>query len=502
MLAFHVFQDGRAAESVDLNGAFVIGSDDVPLRAEITVRDGVVQCTKRAAGPAGLALCWEVEGVGRLLTETVRLQERKHPYVLQVELARGRLLRINQKLEDWGLLLEPEANRKLAGIIHQARDLLIKALQAESDEKAAALGQQALSKAALASELTCEHVAEKGLELRRQAAEMPRRPLGCRVPLQLPVASVRQHITSAFDFVTVPLCWRDIERDEQTFQWKELDSWVEALARDHVPMRGATLLSFREGDVPDWLYMWEHDFDTIRDQSFEHVRRVIHRYGQHIQSWELVSGIHGVNCFPFTLEQIVELTRMAAAVVKQTAPRSTALIEITEPWGEYYSRNQRTIPPLLFADIVTQNGIPFDGFGLRLTFGAARDGMMARDLFQISALLDAYAKLGKPLHITAAQVPSRGSNGATGGPGAGGGHWHGPWTEEVQADWVRRFMTLALSKPAVESVTWHTLVDRPNGDVPAAGLIRSDLTPKRALQELVDLRTKRLPSRRGRRGGP
>lgn len=494
MLAFQVFQEGRAAQSVDLTGAFVIGSDDVPLRAEVAFRDGILQCTKRAAGPAGLALCWDVEGAGRILTETVRLQERKHPYVLQVELARGRLLRVNQKLEDWGLLLEPEANRKLLGPLNQARDLLIKALQADSDEKAAVLGQQSLDRAGQVSELACDYVAEKSLEARRQAVEMPRRPLGCRVPLDQPFDTVRPHIAPAFDFVTVPLSWRDIERDEQTFQWKELDAWVEGLARDRVPIRGSALLSFREGDVPDWLYMWEHDFDTIRDLAFEHVRRVIHRYGQHIQSWDLVSGIHGANCFPFNFEQIMELTRMAAAVVKQTAPRSTGLIEIVEPWGEYYARNQRTIPPLLFADMVVQSGIPFDGFGLRLTFGAARDGMIARDMFQISSLLDAYVKLGRPIHVTAAQVPSKGG-------GTDGGFWHGPWNEDIQAEWVRRFVTTALSKPMVESVSWHSLVDQSGDVIPSGGLIRSDMVPKRAYQELVELRSKRLSSRRGRRGG-
>ena len=59
---------------------------------------------RTAPGSAGLALPWQIEGFGTVLVETVRLMEREAPYILQVELARGRLLRIAQKAEDGGLI--------------------------------------------------------------------------------------------------------------------------------------------------------------------------------------------------------------------------------------------------------------------------------------------------------------------------------------------------------------------------------------------------------------
>ena len=104
MLSFAAYTNGKPSERVDLSGAYLIGSDDVPLRAEITFKDGVIHCKKRAAGPAGLVLLWHVPGVGEILTESVRLQERERPYILPIELVRGRLMRISQKIEDWGLL--------------------------------------------------------------------------------------------------------------------------------------------------------------------------------------------------------------------------------------------------------------------------------------------------------------------------------------------------------------------------------------------------------------
>lgn len=64
MLSFAVYSNGQPATTVNLSGAYLLGTDDVPLRAEITFQDGVITCRKRAAGPAGLALLWDVPGVG------------------------------------------------------------------------------------------------------------------------------------------------------------------------------------------------------------------------------------------------------------------------------------------------------------------------------------------------------------------------------------------------------------------------------------------------------
>jgi hypothetical protein len=243
------------------------------------------------------------------------------------------------------------------------------------------------------------------------------------------------------DFVTVPTIWRDIEPTEQTFQWKPLDAWVEALTKDKVPLRASSLLSFNERNVPAWLYIWEHDFETIRDLAFEQVRRVIQRYGQQIQTWGVACGL------PLT---------------KQLNPRAIAILELVAPWGEYYARNQRTIPPLLYADMAVQGGVAFDAFGLQFHFGPAIDGMFVRDMFQISAMLDQFSKLG---------------------------NWHKTWDERTQAEWAAQFMRIALSKPFVESVSWHTVVDYPGQVVPHGGLIRQDLTPKPALEELSTLRS-------------
>lgn len=500
MLSFVVNTNGKLADKLNLSGAYVVGTDDVPLRAEITLTDGIIHCKKRASGPAGLALLWEVAGVGTFMLETIRVQEREQPYILQVELARGRLIRINNKLEDWGLLEFDEATEINARITH-ARNLLIKALQAETPEEAATLGDESLSHAVQASEALSMLHSYIFLERRKQTEGFEPQTFGCSIHPDKPSTASHKKISEGFDFATIPFSWRDIEPTEQAFNWQPLDEWVELLAKHKIPMRGSSLLSFCEKNVPDWLYIWEHDFDTIRDLAFDHVRRIINRYSSHIQTWNVISGIHANNCFTFNFDQLMELTRMTSALTKQLCPNGTAILEMVCPWGEYYARNQRTIPPLLYAEMVIQSAVHFDAFGLQMFFGRPQDGMFVRDMFQISCVLDQFSKLSKPLHITAVQVPSETSVKKAGNVESvstlEAGTWHEPWNEQTQAQWFEAFVGIALSKPYVESVSWSDLADHPDQRIPHGGLLRSDSTPKVAYEKLLEVR-KELTGRSGK----
>ncbi|MCP4250679.1 MAG: hypothetical protein GY778_26860 [bacterium] len=492
MLRFRVFADGKPAAKLDLSGAYLVGSDGVAVRAEIEFKKGEIRCQKRGVGPVGLAVVWPVNGAGRLMLETTRLPERDRPYVLQVELARNRMMRLMHKVEDWEID-DPECSQSVAEQVTQSRDLLIQALQADDDAGAARLADQSLAAGIRAAEALSLHHASTGLARRRSAAGIGKRFFGCGIGLDSQSDDYRRRLLEAFDFVTVPVSWRQIEPAEQKFNWGPLDNWVECLSKARIPIKGANLVSFAEADVPDWLYIWEHDFETIRDLIYEHIRRVLNRYGQYIQTWDVVSGLHGVNCVSFNFEQLMELTRMAAAVTKQLLPRSTAIVELMAPWGEYYARNQRTIPPMLYADMVLQSGINFDAYGLRCCFGVGLDGLYVRDLFQISSMIDRFAARSKPLHVTAVQVPSdtavdKGDAWKGGQSAVAGGAWRSAWTEDLQAQWLRGFYEIALSKGFVDSVTWCDLADAGGHYLPHGGLLRQDLTPKPAYQQMAKLR--------------
>jgi hypothetical protein len=127
----------------------------------------------------------------------------------------------------------------------------------------------------------------------------------------------------------------EIEPREKEVHWDALRSLGRVGGEaPHSDPRYATCVPLPSRSIPDWLYIWEHDFDAVRDLVYEHLRRlIIGRYGQYINVWDVISGIHANNCFSFNFEQLMELTRMAAAVTKQLAPRATAMVDIVTPLG-------------------------------------------------------------------------------------------------------------------------------------------------------------------------
>jgi len=125
--------------------------------------------------------------------------------------------------------------------------------------------------------------------------------------------------------------------------------------------------------------------------------------------------------------------------------------------------------------------------------GVPVDGYYVRDLLQVSTLLDEFVSMGKPLHITACQVPSDitpDAWDAWGGkaPPAKAGHWHAPWSPRLQAEWLQAFYRVAISKPFVESITWRDLADYEGHYVPHGGLCRNNLEAKLAYKELRNFR--------------
>ena len=58
MLRFAVYRNGKPVDSVNLDGAYLVGSDGVPVRAEIEFQRGEIICRKRSTDPAALALLY------------------------------------------------------------------------------------------------------------------------------------------------------------------------------------------------------------------------------------------------------------------------------------------------------------------------------------------------------------------------------------------------------------------------------------------------------------
>ena len=505
-MKFRVLDDGRPARSWPGRHAHLVGSDGNAIRSDISFSDGLVRCTNREPGTAAAVLQTDTGDCGKLILQTCLLPDREEPYLLNLELARHRLMILYNKLEDWGMF-ELGPDHSVTKHADVSRRLFVEALSCQGEDMARAdkLAADSLVAALNASEALAMAHASLLLERRKNTGSLPKTPFGCGVSMDQAYERVRAGMIANFDFLQMPVRWRDLAPEEGEYRWESLDNWAHWLERHRIPVVAGPLVSFEPDAVPDWLFIWEHDYDNVRDLVYEYVEETVKRYRHVVSVWNVVSGLHVNDHFTFTFDQIMDLTRMTTLLVKELHPTAKVLVELRQPFGEYSSTNQRSIPPLTYADLLIQGGVNLDCFGLKLQMGQPVAGQQTRDLMQISNLLDQFAPLGKLLCVSIAapsgsvkkasgsKTPSTSaadSNSNSDGANHTGesGHWRKPWSERIQSLWMESVIQIALSKPFVESVSWHALLDRTGNDSPLSGLVADDLQPKTAFRRLVALR--------------
>jgi hypothetical protein len=266
------------------------------------------------------------------------------------------------------------------------------------------------------------------------------------------------------------------------------------LSRRRMPTIAGPLIRLEPEHVPDWMVIWEHDFDMIREMTYDYVQKVVNRYRRVVSAWNVAASLQTNSTFALTFEQIIELTRMLVSQIKQMIPAARTLVTISHPFGEYHAHGRAAVPPMLYAEMLAQSGINFEAFALEIEMGVPAPGMFMRDLFQLSCLLDKFSTLGRPVFLTAVGVPSR----ATPDPADAsegrwdpnlGGRWRRPRDAQLQTEWMEAVYQVALSKPFVESIAWANLADL-HPTLPGGGLFDDVLQPKPAFAKLQQLREK------------
>jgi hypothetical protein len=274
------------------------------------------------------------------------------------------------------------------------------------------------------------------------------------------------------------------------------------LSRKRVPAIAGPLLRLEHEHVPDWMVIWEHDFDMIREMAYDYVQKVVNRYRRVVSAWNVAASLQTNSAFTLTFEQIIELTRMLVSQIKTMIPTARTLVTISHPFGEYHARGRAAVPPMLYAEMLSQSGINFEAFALEIEMGVPAPGMFMRDLFQVSSLLDRFSTLGRPVFLTAVGVPSRSTSDSSDtsegllNPSLGG-RWRRPWDPQLQAEWMEAVYQVALSKPCVESIAWSNLADL-RQTLPGGGLLDDVLQPKPSFVKLQQMRERlKQPGKKG-----
>ncbi len=481
MIRFTLCTHNSIAEK--LVNVHLLTRDNQVIPSRVTVENGII--TADADGHANFAICllYDAGTAGRLMLQTSILPRREEPYMLSLELARHRIKSFLDLSENWSLFHLSEDNPAVQRW-EESRSIFTKALVCTDQKKANGLARKALEISIDASERLAMAHAQILLHRRYATKVASSSTLGVNIASQRFDEPLRALVSNTFDIVKIPMQWSDIEPEEGVFQWGEIDRWVK-WARDHKKhIIAGPLLDFTLIDgIPEWVKKTEYDYSLFRDKCYDHIERVVQRYGAAVLFWNVASGLNLNRHVQLSLPNMVDLVRTARLLVKQGRKESMVMIELAEPFSEFVATTQGACNANVFLSRLSQEGVSLDALGVQCLVGG-HGGSETRDLMLMSAKLDEFLHVDFPIIISAFGAPSKTIH-------ENHGWWKSPWDEERQERWTIQMFAIAMSKPFVDSLIWTDLYDYKTMSLPTAGLISLAGKPRAVLAKLLAMR-KRL----------
>jgi hypothetical protein len=491
-MTFLLPADLSAERARELERACVAGGpDNMPWPTRAVLESGRLTLYRQVSESGCLVVPWEVDGTGVLMGSTATLMERSSPYHLQVELARGKLNQLRGQAADWragGLPISDSLEAALHQATHTFGQAVIDPPSAESGRQA----QDTLVQTYRASQDLLHAYIGQVFQVRQQRE--PRLPtsLGCR--LMAPLApELAESVAGCCTNIQVAFPWNAIEATEGTYRFDAQEAvlnWAEARG---LAVAGGPLVDFSAPQMPDWLWLWERDLDSLHKFMANYVTAAVKRYRRRIRRWQITAASNSSSVLSLGEDELLWLSVRLVQAVRQVDPELEVEVTIAQPWGDYLAHEDRTHSPFIFADTLLRSDLHLAALDLEVVMGIGSRGTYCRDLLDTSRLLDLYALLGVPLRITLG-YPSTAGPDAMGDPElrVDGGHWGSGFSPENQAEWAGDFAALMLCKPYVRGVTWTHAADADAHQFPHCGLLDGEGHPKPVLQQLRRLREQYL----------
>lgn len=406
------------------------------------------------------------------------------PLNLNLACAESRIHRVRTAISTWqqqGFQCPPAITDQL----QQAEAYLQQAQAADSPKAMAALANESLREGLWAGESAVFAHAQHQIN---QRGHRPEFLFGCNF-FRHPTAGpdYDRRFKQLFNFATLPFYWRSFEPEAGKPNFAKTDEMVNWLEAEGITPKGHPLVWFHEAGLPAWAK--DKPYAELKDLLRQRVGEITERYCDRIPYYDIINEAHDIdwaNTLNFSAEQQREMTQLAALATIEGHPNAQRIINTCCQWAEYIARGPHQIPlqsAYQYLQTCLKTNIPFEIIGMQLYYPN-------QDMFEINRLLERFSQLGKPIHITELGVSSnttRAENTPFPDPP---GLWHGPWNENIQADWVEQFYTLCYSKSYIQAITWWDLAD--GGFWPHGGLLKSDFSAKLAYLRLNTLQKRWL----------
>jgi hypothetical protein len=485
----------RSVPDEALERAYLAGMEWIPWRGTTRWTDGnatrefILERSEEESG--NLYIPWQVDGFGELTLATASLMEHEGQYRLDLELARGVVNRLRNQLAEWegaGLRVPSEFYNSMS----EASAALIDSVIGQADDEVRYERSNVAIKAALAAGnfLAKLYTTQTFAARHEQAAQLPTM-LGAVLAHEAPQGAMATSYLEAANSAAVEIRWRDVEPSAGKFEWDALDRQIDWCQENNLRVIAGPLLQIDSLHLPDWLSLWEDDFDQLQSYARQFIQAAVDRYKDRVQVWNCAARMNVRGSLELTEEQTLRLIVAAIEEVRRTAPTAPAIISIDRPWAEYLASDDSDLAPLHFGDSLVRADLGLAGIGLELNLGYWTGGTLPRDVLTISQQIDRWSVLGLPLVIYITLPSCCDAVDPTSKfqplPGFAGGA-----TLETQHEMAEQLLSLLLAKPFVQGVIWNQLSDAEPSQFAHGGIFDAQGLPKPVLAAMSSLRKQHL----------
>ena len=484
---FHVPRPDRLAPGA-VERAYLASIDGIPWECSCTWDDGILTIDRDTRESGNLYFCWNVRGRGQVMLCSGSLMERERPYNLPVELARGTINRLRNQAASWqaaGMLIPPQfevLNSQAALVFAKA------AICQEQPERAAEHSEEAIRVSLEAADLLVQDYAEQVLTIRRREQPTLTTLLAGRLD-GVPQGAAADAFLAAFNTAVLVPNWPEMGASSGECKWDELDQQVQ-WCRDHgLRICLGPLVQFDRGSLPDWLYLWEGEYDDISDSVLKFAQGVVRRYAGKVHLWICAGRMNVPGAMDLTEEQRLKLTVDMLEVTRSLDPRTPAIVSFDQPWAEYIAAQDQELTPLHFADTLARSDLGMAGVGLEINLGYSPHGTLPRDLLEVNRQIDRWSALGLPLviFVTAPSGEAKDPLARSGAQALPSLIARGV-SPQAQAELISVLVPLLIARQPVQAVVWNQWRDDLPHDFPHGGLYDAMGQPKPGLKKLVEIR--------------
>ena len=363
------------------------------------------------------------------------------------------------------------------------REFALSATTQDEPAESAVAAQRSIVRLYSVAEDLAANYSQQAIAVRQQQAPLSTL-LGVTLDSELPDVNIRRQLVDACNVIQLPISWRAIEAREGKRNFKQTDQQLAWCQKAGLKIAAGPLLQLDEFGIPDWMYLWEGDFENLARLMSDHVRAVVTKYAGRVHLWHVASRVNTCKLLSLEEEQRLYLVAQALELVRQIDPRTPTVVSFDQPWGEYLAQQEEDLAPLHYADALVRADLGISGFSLNLNIGYRPGGSGHRAAFEFGRLLDQWSVWGLPLMISLSTASS-----AEADPLAKQGidvEFENA-TPDTQRDWAASILPLLLARPTVQVVLWEQLTDAAAHRFPHAGMFDAEQQPKPVLSLMRDL---------------